>query len=104
MFDPVFCILDLVSHHKAMWLSHFIANVQNEKKKKPGPNKQKPLTHHARSQKFMRGGFDSWSAEPARGVRGHAPPPGIFFENLMQNSAFWGNLEKKIEFNSAFLL
>ena len=42
-----------------------------------------------------------WRRDPARGVRGHAPPRKIF-ENLMQNGAFWGNLEKKIESNSAY--
>ena len=44
------------------------------------------------------GGFESQSAEGGSG----GMPPRKIFENLMQNSAFWGNLEKKIEFNSAY--
>ena len=50
---------------------------------------------HARSQKIMRGGggVDSRSAEGAS-LLGHAPRK--IFENLMQNGAFWGILEKKI--------
>ena len=75
---------------------------------------------HACSHKIVRGG--GWLAKrrrpkPARGVRGHFPPPPPWkiFENLMQNGVFWGNLEKKIavyklqnygvidvEFNSAY--
>ena len=39
-------------------------------------------------------------AKRRRGSGGMLPLK--IFEKLMQNGAFWGNLEKKIEFNSAY--
>ena len=63
------------------------------------------MSLHVRSQKIMRGGGGGRVAkrrrrEPARGGPGMLPRK--IFENLMQNGAFWGNLEKKIQFNSAY--